>query len=71
MQLGPTHHVCVDGASNAITFSYTVNTMPPLKTSLPNLIVLPRQNPRTPELRNMSRIVPIVLTLPTVEAPCD
>ena len=29
-------------------FSYTENTIPPLNTNLPNLIVLPAQNPNSP-----------------------
>jgi hypothetical protein len=56
------------GVKKATTFSYTVKTIPPLKTSLPSLMVLPRQKPRTPRVENTSRIALTVLTL---VAPCD
>jgi len=53
-----------DGVNKSAIFSYTVNTMPPLKTSLPNRIVLPLQNPRTPALCKTLRNASLVL------APC-
>ena len=56
------------GPSKATMFSYTVKTMPPLKTSLPSLMVLPRQKPRAPDEEKISRIA---VTVPTFDTPCD